>query len=89
MLALAPPESYSRLTLPFTENIVASYENPELPNLIEQAFQLRRLLFSKGVEISSVTGLNVGEVLVRIEYMCDSNEPSLDAFVAFDEKSSK
>ena len=62
-----------------------NYEHPQVRPLVEQAFQLRRLLFAKAVEISSATGLMVGEVLKRIEYMCDSDESSLDAFVAFDE----
>jgi hypothetical protein len=64
-----------------------NYDHPQLRALVEQAFQLRRLLFHKAVEVSSVTGLKVGEVLERIEYMCDSDESSLEAFVAFDESS--
>ena len=64
-----------------------NYESPQLPSLVEQAFQLQRLLFAKAIEISSATGLIVGEVLKRIEYMCDCGEPSLAAFVAFDESS--
>jgi hypothetical protein len=66
-----------------------NYEHPQLHALVEQAFQLWRLLFQKAVELSSVTGLKVGEVLERIEYMCDSDESSLEAFVAFDENSSE
>lgn len=62
-----------------------NYEHPQAGSLVEQAFQLRRLLFAKAVEISSVTGVIVGEVLERIEYMCDEGVSSLEAFVAFDE----
>jgi len=60
-------------------------DNPQLPSSIEEACRFRRLLLDKAVKISSLTGLMVGEVLERIEYMCDLDECSLEAFAAFDE----
>src|SRR5436309_4842516 len=62
-----------------------NYANPQLPAMVEEAFQLQRLLFNRAVEISSATGLKVGEILERIAHMCDCHEPSLEAFMAFDE----
>ena len=62
-----------------------NYENPQLPSFVEQAYKLHRLLFEKAVEISSATGLNVGEILERIAFMSDSGESSLPAFTAFDD----
>ncbi len=63
---------------------MARNDNPQLPSSIEEACRFRRLLLGKAVQISSFTGLMVGEVLARIEYMCDLDECSLEAFAAFD-----
>ncbi len=64
---------------------MARNDNPQLPSSIEEACRFRRLLLDKTVQISSLTGLTIGEVLERIEYTCDLDECSVEAFVAFDE----
>lgn len=59
--------------------------NPLLSSSVEQACRFHRPLFGKAIEISSMTGLTVGDVLERIAHICDLDDCPVNAFAAFDE----